>query len=77
MFVFFFVKSTLPRYNFTLPRTRGKLNYNCKKIKSKFAHITMYLNVKCIQTFLVVLTPKISLKHKNNHIRNIHTLGDT
>ena len=37
----------------------------------------MYLNVKCILTFLVVLTPKISLIHKNNHICNIDTLGDT
>ena len=37
----------------------------------------MYLNVKCILTFLVLLTPKISLIHKNNHICNIDTLGDT
>ena len=37
----------------------------------------MYLHVKRIVTILVVLTPKISLIHKNNHICNIHTLGDT
>ena len=36
----------------------------------------MYLNVKHILTFLVVVTPKISLIHKNNHICNIYTLGD-
>ena len=32
----------------------------------------MYLNVKCILTFLVVLTPKISLTHRNNDICNIY-----
>ena len=32
---------------------------------------------KCIVTFLNVLTSKISLIHKNNHVCNIHTLGDT
>ena len=31
----------------------------------------MYIN------FLNVLTPKMSLKRKNNYICNIHTLGDT
>ena len=36
----------------------------------------MYLNVKLISTFLVVLTLKISLIHRNNHICNIYTLGD-
>ena len=36
----------------------------------------MYLNVKRMLTFLVILTPKISLIHKNKHICNIHTLGD-
>ena len=55
---------SLPRYNFTLPHTRGKLKHNLKKIKSKFIHINIYLNVKCLLTFLNVLTPKISLIHK-------------
>ena len=39
--------------------------------------MNIYLNVKCILFFLNVLTPKINLLHKNNHICNIHTLGDT
>ena len=55
----------------------GKLKYNFENIKSKFIHINIYLKVKCILTFLNVLTPKISLIHKNNHISNTHTLGDT
>ena len=37
----------------------------------------MYLNVKCMSIFLVVLTLKISLIHENNHTCNIHTFGDT
>ena len=43
-----------------------------------FSGVHLALNVKCtsILTFLNVLTPKISLIHKNNHICNIHTLGD-
>ena len=38
--------------------------------KYLFKH-KMYIN------FLNVLTPKISYIRKNNHICNIHTLGDT
>ena len=30
--------------------------------------MNIYLNVKCILTFLNVLTPKICIIHKNNHI---------
>ena len=55
-------------FSFThLPCTRGKMKYNCEKKKSKFIHIHIYLNVKCILTCLNVLTPNISLTHKNNH----------
>ena len=43
---------------------------------SFFSGVHLALNVKCILTFLNVLTPKISLIHNNNHICNIHTLGD-
>ena len=37
----------------------------------------MDLNVKCILSFLNVLTSKISLTHKNNHNCDIHTLENT
>ena len=73
----FFLKFTLHRCNSTLPGTWDKLKYNYKEIKSKFTRINMYLNLKCILTFVVVLIPKLSLIHENTHICNIHTLGDT
>ena len=47
----FCVKSTLPRYNSTLSRTRGKLKYNCKNEIQIYTHINIYLNVNCILTF--------------------------
>ena len=55
----------------------GQTEICLQKIKSKFIHINIYLNVKCILTFFKLLTLKITLLHKKNHSCNIHTLGDT
>ena len=50
----------------------GQIEILLQKIKSKFIHNYKYLfkgNMYII--FLIVLTPNISLIHKNNHICNI------
>ena len=56
----------------------GRYKYNFEKIKSKFIHINSYLNVKFILNFFKrrSINSKKSLIHKNNHICNIHTLGE-
>ena len=45
-------------------------------IIESFADIKICLNLKCTLTLLNILTPKISLIHKNSRVCNMHTLGD-
>ena len=75
IFVIFLLNSFCP-CTIPLCPVHGANSIIITKYTSKFTHINIYLNVKCILTFLVVLTPKLSLIHENNHICNIHTMGD-
>ena len=76
IFVFSLFDSLCPKAVPVCPGTRGKLKVISKNKKLFYTYKCLFYRTLYIN-FFNILTPKIRITSKYNHIYNIHTLGDT